>query len=113
MWLLHVGNLVADEAFFMTGANAVTASNSNPDSSRRTMVMVSALIEHPTEGLVLFETGAGKICPAVWGPQLNDIFAREDYVEDQELDAATSKTGNKIKGIKAVIMQEGWSILWY
>jgi glyoxylase-like metal-dependent hydrolase (beta-lactamase superfamily II) len=68
------------------------------------MVMISALISHPTEGLVLFETGAGKDYPEVWGPQLNDIFARDDYIEDQELDAAIRKTGNDIKDIKAVIM---------
>jgi glyoxylase-like metal-dependent hydrolase (beta-lactamase superfamily II) len=66
--------------------------------------MISALISHPTEGLVLFETGAGKDYPEVWGPQLNDIFAREGYIEDQELDAAIQKTGNDIKDVKAVIM---------
>jgi len=52
----------------------------------------------------LFETGAGKDYPDVWGPQLNDIFARENYVEDHELDAAIRKTGNDIKDVKAVIM---------
>ena len=66
--------------------------------------MISALISHPTEGLVLFETGAGKDYPEVWGPQLNDIFARENYIEDQELDAAIRKTGNDIKDFTAVIM---------
>jgi glyoxylase-like metal-dependent hydrolase (beta-lactamase superfamily II) len=68
------------------------------------MVMISALISHPNEGLVLFETGAGKDYPEVWGPQLNDIFARENYIEDQELDAAIRKTGNDIKDVTAVIM---------
>lgn len=38
------------------------------------------------------------------GPQLNDISAREDYVEDQELDAAIRKTGNDIKDVRAVII---------
>ncbi|KAH6877590.1 beta-lactamase-like protein [Alternaria rosae] len=63
-----------------------------------------ALISHPTEGLVLFETGPGKDYPDVWGPQLNDIFARENYCEDHDLDAAIRKTGNDIKDVKAVIM---------
>lgn len=44
------------------------------------MVMIAALISHPTEGLILSETGAGKDHPEVWGPQLNDIFARENYI---------------------------------
>jgi len=62
------------------------------------------LISHPTEGLVLFETGPGKDYPTVWGPQLNDIFAQENYSEDHELDAAIRKTGNDIKDIKAVVI---------
>ena len=67
-------------------------------------MVISILIEHPTEGLLLFETGSGKDYPDVWGPPLNDIFARVDYTEDQELDAAIAKTGHNIKDIKGVIM---------
>jgi glyoxylase-like metal-dependent hydrolase (beta-lactamase superfamily II) len=62
------------------------------------------LIEHPTEGLILFETGGGKDYPEVWGAPLNDIFARVDYSEDHELDAQIKKTGHDIKDVKAVIM---------
>lgn len=68
------------------------------------MVIIGALIEHPDEGLLLFETGAGKDYPELWGPPLNDIFARVDYSPDQELDVAIAKTGHSIKDIKAVIM---------
>lgn len=66
--------------------------------------MIVALIEHPTEGLILFETGAGKEYPEVWGPALNDVFARINYTPDQELDAQIAKTGHNIKDVKAVIM---------
>lgn len=68
------------------------------------MIVLSILIEHPTEGLIIFETGSGKDYPEVWGAPINDIFARVDYTEDQELDAAIAKTGNDIKDIKMVIM---------
>jgi len=104
LWLLHVGNLEADEGFFIRGGNTSTLSNPNPQNKRRKMVVISILIEHPTEGLLLFETGSGKDYPDVWGPPLNDIFARVDYTEDQELDAAIAKTGHNIKDIKGVIM---------
>jgi len=67
------------------------------------MIMMCVLIEHPVEGLLLFETGAGPNYPDVWGPQLSDVFARIDYVEDQELDAAIQKTGHDIKDVKGVI----------
>lgn len=66
--------------------------------------MVSVLIEHPSEGLLLYETGAGKDYPEVWGAPLNDIFARVDYVQEHELDTAIAKTGHDIKDIKGVIM---------
>jgi len=80
------------------------------------------LIEHPTEGLILWETGSGhdypKVCICetllrnviadsyhkVWGAPLNDIFAQIDYSEDQELDKQVEKTGHKISDIKAVIL---------
>jgi glyoxylase-like metal-dependent hydrolase (beta-lactamase superfamily II) len=68
--------------------------------------MISALIEHPDDGLFLFETGAGKDYPEVWGPQLADLFAREDNPQNEELelDAAIRKTGHDIKDIKGVII---------
>lgn len=55
--------------------------------------MISALIDHPIDGLILFETGGGEDYPTTWGAPLNDLFARVDYVEDQELASAVQKTG--------------------
>lgn len=88
----------------MRGANTSTASNPNPKSGRRKGVIIGVLIEHPTEGLILFETGGGKDYPEVWGAPLNDIFARCDYEPDHELPAQIAKTGHDIKDVKAVIM---------
>jgi hypothetical protein len=51
------------------------------------MVTLSASIGHPTEGLVLSKTGTGKNHPDVYVLQLNDILARDNYVEDEELGA--------------------------
>lgn len=67
LWLLHLGNLEADLGFFIRGGGTSTKSNPNPDSQRGRGVIISALIEHPTEGLILFETGAGPDYPDVWG----------------------------------------------
>jgi len=52
-----------------------TLSNPTPKSERRELAIISVLISHPTEGLILFETGSGKDYPEVWGPPVNDIFA--------------------------------------
>jgi glyoxylase-like metal-dependent hydrolase (beta-lactamase superfamily II) len=66
--------------------------------------MLSMLIEHPTEGLILFETASGKNYPEVWGAPINDIFAQVDYDPSQELDAAIEKTGHSINDVKMIIM---------
>jgi len=86
------------------GGGTSTASNPNPGVTRRQLVIISVLIEHPTEGLILFETGGGENYPEVWGAPLNDIFARVDYKPEHELTAQIKKTGHDIKDVKAVIM---------
>lgn len=42
--------------------------------------------------------------PEIWGAPLNDIFARVDYDESQEIDKQIEKTGHNIKDVKMVIM---------
>jgi glyoxylase-like metal-dependent hydrolase (beta-lactamase superfamily II) len=73
-------------------------------SQRRELAIISVLISHPTEGLILYETGAGKDYPTIWGAPINDIFARVNYSPDHELPAAIAATGNDIKDVKAIIM---------
>lgn len=63
LWLLHLGNLEADIGFLVRGGGTSTKSNPNPESQRGKAVIIGALIEHPTEGLILFETGAGPDYP--------------------------------------------------
>lgn len=79
-------------------------SNPNRENPRRKLVLTSALIDHPVEGLILFETGPGEAYPEVWGPPINDIFGRVDYSPEHELEAALAKSGHSIKDIKAVVM---------
>ncbi|KAK7731418.1 hypothetical protein SLS57_001357 [Botryosphaeria dothidea] len=104
LWLLHLGNMEADEGWFKRGGGTTLASNPKNIAKRRELVVISALIEHPTEGLVLFETGSGENYPQSWGAPLNDIFAQSNYHPEQELEAQIAKTGHKISDVKAVIM---------
>jgi glyoxylase-like metal-dependent hydrolase (beta-lactamase superfamily II) len=66
--------------------------------------MLSYLIEHPTEGLILFETGAGENYPEVNGPQANDVFPRVEYDDSMSLSNQIACTGHHIKDIKMVII---------
>ena len=86
------------------GGSTSLRSAPNPENQRRELAMISVLIDHPIEGLILFETGSGKDYPDVWGAPLNDIFARVAYEPEHELPAAIAKTGNDIKDVNAVII---------
>jgi len=44
----------------LRGANAGTLSNKNPENKRRDLILLSALIEYPGVGLILFETGCAE-----------------------------------------------------
>lgn len=66
--------------------------------------MYVVLIDHPSEGLILWETGCGRDYPEIWGMPVADIFARSRYEPEQELDAAIAKVGYSIDNVKHVIM---------
>ena len=42
------------------GGNTSTLSNLNPENKRRKLALLSALIEYPGIGLILFETGCAE-----------------------------------------------------
>lgn len=105
LWLLHLGDLEADLGWMVRGGNSTGLSSAGLPMmhERRTLAMLSVLIDHPKMGLILYEVGAGKDYPTVWGAPLNDIFARVNYKEEHELGAAIAATGNDIKDVKAII----------
>ncbi len=104
--VLEVGWLEADEGFVIRGGN--TSLNSTKDKAfvnkRRQLPMYCILIEHPVEGLILWETGCGKDYPTVWGPQVSDIFSRVRYEPKHELDAQIEATGHKVEDVKKIII---------
>ncbi|KAH8595054.1 metallo-beta-lactamase superfamily protein [Bisporella sp. PMI_857] len=104
MHLLNLGILQCDEGWLLRGANASVASNLQPESKRRNLIALSALIEHPQVGLILFETGCAEDIDVKWGPPLVDVFPRIEYTDKHKLPAAIAATGNDIKDVKAVIM---------
>ncbi|KAF2013242.1 Metallo-hydrolase/oxidoreductase [Aaosphaeria arxii CBS 175.79] len=104
LWFLHLGNLECDEGWLKRAGNTSSLSNPNPTNLRRKLIMLAYLISHPTEGLILYETGAGADYPEVVGPQVNDVFTRVDYTPTMDLAAQIASTGNSITDIKMVII---------
>jgi hypothetical protein len=102
--LLHLGDLEVDEGWFFRAANSSSLSNKNPVNKRRRLVMLAFLIEHPTEGLILYETGAGEDYPEVVGAPVQDVFSRVDYDKSMNLDAQIARTGHSIDDVKMVVI---------
>jgi hypothetical protein len=69
-WMLCLGYLEADEGFLVRGGNTSLASNKDEarGNKRRILPMYCVLIEHPHEGLILWETGSGsvRVASAFW-----------------------------------------------
>ncbi|TPX11937.1 uncharacterized protein E0L32_007435 [Thyridium curvatum] len=104
MHLLNLGTLRADEGWLLRGAQTSTLSDPKPEAKSRDLMLLACLIEHPIEGLILFETGCAEDLEVNWGAPLTDVFPRVEYTEAQKLPAAIKATGNDIKDIKAVII---------
>ncbi len=104
--VLEVGWLECDEGFVTRGGNTSTKSTERKSfpNKRRQMPMYCILIEHPHEGLILWETGCGKDYPEVWGPVISDVFSRVRYEPQHELRAAIEATGNRIEDVSKIII---------
>lgn len=105
-YLLEVGWLETDEGFVVRGGNTSLSSTQDVSfvNKRRALPMYCVLIDHPIEGVILWETGSGKDYPTVWGPQVSDIFTRIKYDPSHELDAAIEATGHSIGDVKKIII---------
>lgn len=104
--LLEVGWLECDKGFVVRGGNTSLKSTEHRSfvNERCEMPMYCVLIDHPHEGLILWETGSGKDYPEVWGPVAVDIFARVRYEPRHELRAAVEATGHRIEDIRKIII---------
>ncbi|KAJ6185322.1 hypothetical protein N7519_006623 [Penicillium mononematosum] len=94
MHILNLGTLQEDESWILRGCNASSLNNLNPVNRRRDLVVLSALIEYPGVGLILYETGCAEnvdsslaICTLTMRGGL-EHFVNTDvpiYVHEEEL----------------------------
>lgn len=103
-WILKLGTLEADMSWAKRGGSVSTRSNPNPTNERRKLTMYGILIEHPTEGLILWETGGGKDYPELAGAPINDIFAKVDEQPEEDLEPQLKRCGFQLTDVRMVIM---------
>ena len=66
--------------------------------------MIAVLIYHPSEGLILYDTGSCEDVITSWGTQWLECTPRKWDKEKNSLPAAIKATGNDIKDVKAVVV---------
>lgn len=108
VFILKLGNLEADAAYFFEGANVQFKSDNGAPKvhERRNVQMYTVLIDHPINGLILYEVGPGK--PGwedKWGPEVLDAYCRVNKDDEtQALDVAIRNAGYDIKDVKHIIV---------
>jgi glyoxylase-like metal-dependent hydrolase (beta-lactamase superfamily II) len=102
--LLDLGGLEYDEGFPLAGASASTHSDPAPQSPRRRVAIIAALVEHPKVGPILFDTGAPTAYGELWPPIIQELFANTRYDEEHHLDVALQAAGYGIEDVRAIVM---------
>ena len=102
--LLDLGVIEYDEGWPLAGAGVSTRSDPAPASPRREVAIIAALIEHPTAGPILFDTGAPANFAELWPPVVQELFAITTYEREHHLDAALEAAGFGVQDVRAIVM---------
>jgi glyoxylase-like metal-dependent hydrolase (beta-lactamase superfamily II) len=102
--LLDLGRLEYDEGFPLAGAGASLASDPNPQSPRRTVAVIGALIDHPKAGPILFDTGAPSNYEELWPPVIQELFHITSHEPEHQLEAALQSAGYGLEDVRAIVL---------
>jgi glyoxylase-like metal-dependent hydrolase (beta-lactamase superfamily II) len=102
--LLDLGRLDYDEGFPLAGAGVSMASNPAPESPRREVAIIAAVIEHPKAGPILFDTGAPSNYKELWPPVIQELFHITSHEPQHQLEAAVGAAGYGLEDIRAVVL---------
>lgn len=102
--LLDLGRMDTDDGFFIRGCNAAVVSDPHPQYERRHIAVVASVIEHPTVGPILFDTGCAQHAKDEWPAPAWEAFPLNVYEEEHHLDKALEAAGYGIDEIKAVVI---------
>ncbi|MDQ0381156.1 N-acyl homoserine lactonase family protein [Amycolatopsis thermophila] len=102
--LLDLGRLTVDDGFFIRGCGCATRSEPAPQASAREVAALAAVVEHPTAGPILFDTGCARDAAEQWPAPAFEAFPVTTYDESHHLDKALEAAGFGIGDIQAVVM---------
>jgi glyoxylase-like metal-dependent hydrolase (beta-lactamase superfamily II) len=102
--LLDLGVLEYDEGWPLAAAGVSTLSAPTPDSPRRAVSMIAAVLEHPKAGPVLFDTGPPERFRELWPPVVQELFAITRYDREHHLDVALEAAGFGVDDIRAIVL---------
>jgi glyoxylase-like metal-dependent hydrolase (beta-lactamase superfamily II) len=98
---LDLGNIEYDEGWALAAAGMSSPSNPNPPSPRRKIAIIATLIDHPTAGPILFDTGAAPAFKELWPAPVQEAFAITRF---EGLDAAVGAAGYALSDIRGVVL---------
>jgi glyoxylase-like metal-dependent hydrolase (beta-lactamase superfamily II) len=101
---MNYGVITVDAGWAIQAAGVSTHSNVNPDSPRMEAPMTGALIEHPQEGVILWETGPAPNWEELWPAPVKEVFSITKYSDENRLDNILKKAGYTLKDVKAIIV---------
>lgn len=102
--LLDLGALVADDGWFVRGANAATAGDPSPGPHRRReLALISVAIEHPDAGLLLYDVGIPPE-PELWDQTPDAVFPTVRRTDEHRLDRALAAAGYALSDVAGVIV---------
>lgn len=102
--LMDLGDITADESWFIEGSGLYTLSNPNPENIQRQAKIIGILIEHPKEGIILYEVGLGPNFKENVPVEAADAFPVTAYSDENRLDKQLEKVGYTLGDVSAIII---------
>ncbi|RLA49203.1 MAG: hypothetical protein DRR04_01790 [Gammaproteobacteria bacterium] len=104
MSLIDLGELTADHGFFFEGGGCATHSHPNPEHTLRRLKMYGVVIEHPKDGLIIYELGAAPNYEELWPQSVLEVFPVTRYTEENRVDTQLLKLGYELEDVSAIII---------
>ncbi|KAK5462720.1 hypothetical protein LTS15_002432 [Exophiala xenobiotica] len=105
LWLLNLGELDADAAGFLSGANTFKHGLPPQEHERRRLIMISVLVSYPGVGLILFDVGSSEDIIENWDRTYTECTPRIWDKAVHGLPEAIKGTGaGEIGDVKIVVL---------